>query len=134
MDSNKNNKFVLMIDKTKDLVVIQNELTDNVINNYINIIVTNKIKTNNILDIVLYLMQEIENYDIENTNKKLLIINITRKIVYNYENSIEIPDKAHDFIDYFLPCLIDKIVLLDKRKIKVKNDNILKKICKYFKF
>ena len=134
MDSRTNNKFVLMIDKTKDLVVIQNELTDNVINNYINTIVTNKIKTNNILDIVLYLMQEIENYDIENTNKKLLIINITRKIVYNYESLIEIPDKAHDFIDYFLPCLIDKIVLLDKRKIKVKNDNILKKICKFFKF
>jgi hypothetical protein len=134
MNSTANNKFALLVDKTKDLVTIQNELTIDVINNYINPIINDKIKTNNILDIVIYLMREIENYDIENSNKKLLIINIVRKIVYKYENLIEISDKAHDFIDYFLPSLIDKIILIDKGKIKVTNNNFLNKIYNYFKF
>lgn len=134
MNSTINNKFILLVDKTKDLVTIQNELMNDVINNYINTIINDKIKTNNILDIIIYLMHKIENYDIENSNKKLLIINIIRKILYKYENLIEIPDKAHDFIDYFLPSLIDKIILIDKGKIKVTNNNFLRKICNFFKF
>jgi hypothetical protein len=129
-------KFISLIEKSNDnnIVIIQNEVEKNVQNKFNKIFLKNNINVDNILNIIIYIMQIIDNYDnIEESTKKLLLINIIRKIVYNYEKSINNCDKIHDFIDYILPSLIDKIILIDKRKIKV-SKSIFSKIFNFFKF
>lgn len=124
-----------LIEKSKqnNIIIIQNEVEKNVQNKFGKIFFKKNINIENILTIIIYIMQIIEEYDIEESNKKLLVINIIRKIVYNYEKCINNCDKIHDFIDYILPSLIDKIILIDKRKIKV-SKSIISKFFNFFKF
>ena len=129
-------KFIPLIEKTNEnsIVIIQNEVEKNVQNKFSKIFFKTNINVDNILNIIIYIMQLIDEYDnIEESTKKLLIINIIRKIVYNYEKCINNSDKIHDFIDYILPLLIDKIILIDKRKIKV-SKSIFSRIFNFLKF
>jgi hypothetical protein len=87
-----------------------------------------KLTTTNVLFITTNLMKTVEKYNgIHGEEKKDLIINVVRKFVVD-RLEVEDGDVMLLFVDEFLPQIIDTLILVDTKQIKIK----IRKKCKSF--
>ena len=90
-------------------------------------LVDQKLTISNITYIIVDLMKFIENYQIENSSKKEIIISIIEKYIFQNVDNIENVDVIKIFIES-IPNLIDIYKSIDTKKITIK----LKKIRCFF--
>lgn len=92
----------------------------------------NQINTQNILNIVIYLMQKVEKYRLSGVSKKQLVINIIKDVILKNKDNIKEYELIEYFIDNTLPSLIDNIISLDRKEIYIKFQNMYKNKCVFF--
>ena len=79
-----------------------------------------------LVNFVIYLMQTIEKYNINGTDKKEIVISVMKNIIEEYKNNIQDPTYIENFINTILPSLIDVIVSLDRKETFIKAENVIK--------
>jgi hypothetical protein len=90
-----------------------------------------EITPKDIINFLIYLMQFVENYNTNGSNKKEIVLNIIKDIVLKYKNNIPNVEHMENFIKTVLPSLIDIIISLDKKQIYIKLENAFENKC-YF--
>ena len=81
---------------------------------------TDGLTPKDILNFLIYLMQIVEKYNINGTEKKEMVIKIIKNIISEHKNDIKNFDYIENFIKKTLPSLIDTIVLLDRKDLHIK--------------
>jgi hypothetical protein len=107
---------------------IVNEIYDNIKN-----IVTDKLTASNIIIITINLMKIIEKYKkISGNDKKTIVLDILKKVVNETIDDKQEKDILLFVINNTLPFVIDTIISIDKREIKIKMIRLYKKIINLF--
>ena len=109
---------------------IQSKLTTTFKNKFNSSLSSNEgITPKDIISFIIYLMQVVEKYKIDGSNKKEIVISIIKTIVSEYKNNIENVETIDNFINTILPSLIDIIVSLDNKQIYIRLENVLQSGC-----
>lgn len=99
------------------------EIVDNLVY-HIKILLNDfKINNKNILYILVELMKFIDNFNIENLDKKKLIIYCLKKFIYQNTDCVENKSEIKTLIDTFIDDLIDISISIATKKIKLKRKN-----------
>lgn len=97
------------------------------INNFLS---NNKITNENIMYIIIELMKFIEIYDIENVDKKEIVIYSLKKYINENINKVEEYNNINILINKYLNHIIDIIISIDSKKNKIRNKFIFKPFLK----
>ena len=91
--------------------------------------INSKISTSDIIKCIIYLMQMVEEYNINGINKKDIVLSTMKNIILEYKNNIHDYEYIENFINTILPSLIDTIISLDKKDKYIKIENVIKPSC-----
>ena len=91
--------------------------------------INSKISTSDIIKCIIYLMQMVEEYNINGINKKEIVLYTMKNIILEYKNNIHAYEYIENFINTILPSLIDTIISLDKKDKYIKIENVIKPSC-----
>ena len=89
----------------------------------------NEITPRDIIQFIIFLMQDIEKYDISGSDKKDLVISLVTDIFEKYQEKIKNSEEIKNFIKNVLPSLINILVSLDRQEIFIKLENSLSSGC-----
>lgn len=85
--------------------------------------------SSNIISIVIYLMQIVEGYnDLSGKEKKELVIEVLNKFIDENVDDEKEENELKFLVRITVPPLIDSIISLDKRELKIKTEKCLSKI------
>lgn len=79
-----------------------------------------KIKPKHILNFIVYLMQNIEQYNIKGDKKKELVIKLINNIVNINKENIHNKDHIDAFVKHSVPTTIDTLIMLDRKDLAIK--------------
>ena len=107
-----------------NLITYEIKLYNKVENNFKKNLSKSNIKFSCILEILIYILQNVEttNNKFTDFEKKNISINVLRNLITDYDTRIDNINKVNDFITFHLSYIIDLINMLDDKRIIIKEE------------